>query len=299
MPSEKLTFRMLVDSIRQIHNQLAGQAAKAVNISLTLRNWLIGMYISEFELRGADRATYGEKLLSELARQLTGLKISNCNRRQLYRYLRFHRAYPTIVGTLSPQLQSLIPSDLQVEKKVGTASPQLRAGLGKLLDSLSYSHFELLMDIDEPLKRTFYEIESMRGNWSVRELKRQIASLYYEHSDLSKNKGKLAKLAQSGAERPRTGRVRPRWHGQPDLCLQIRTRTAEEGRDPALPRRTTKRGSRLWGVNGRLRCTESWYSNRKKETNRGVPQGAGPHRRTFHRHSQGVESNGRKRLTRT
>lgn len=200
MPSEKLTFRMLVDSIRQIHNQLAGQAAKAVNISLTLRNWLIGMYISEFELRGADRATYGEKLLSELARQLTGLKISNCNRRQLYRYLRFHRAYPAIVGTLSPQLQSLIPSGLQVEKKVGTASPQLRTGPGKLLDSLSYSHFELLMNIDEPLKRTFYEIESMRGNWSVRELKRQIASLYYERSGLSKNKEKLAKLAQSGAE---------------------------------------------------------------------------------------------------
>jgi len=273
MPSEKLTFRMLVDSIRQIHNQLAGQAAKAVNISLTLRNWLIGMYISEFELRRADRATYGEKLLSELAEQLTGLKISNCNRRQLYRYLRFHRAYPTIVGTLSPQLQSLIPSDLQVEKKVGTASPQLRVGPGKLLDSLSYSHFELLMDIDEPLKRTFYEIESMRGNWSVRELKRQIASLYYERSGLSKNKEKLAKLAQSGAERPRTGRVRPRWYGQPDLCLQIRTRTAEEGRDPALPRRTTKRGSRLWGVNGRLRCTESWYSNRKEEANQALRRG--------------------------
>jgi len=200
MWSEKLTFRMVVDSIQQIHNQLAGQAAKAVNISLTLRNWLIGMYISEFELRGADRATYGEKLLSELARQLTGLKISNCNRRQLYRYLRFHRAYPAIVGTLSPQLQSLIPSGLQVEKKVGTASPQLRIAPGKLLDSLSYSHFELLMDIDEPLKRTFYEIESMRGNWSVRELKRQIASLYYERSGLSKNKEKLAKLAQSGAE---------------------------------------------------------------------------------------------------
>ena len=200
MASETLTFGMLVDSIRRINNQLAGQAAKAVNISLTLRNWLIGLYISEFELRGADRATYGEKLLSELARQLTGLKISNCNRRQLYRYLQFHRAYPAIVGTLSPQLQSLIPSGLQVEKKVGTASPQLRIDPERLLDSLSYSHFELLMEIDEPLKRTFYEIESMRGNWSVRELKRQIASLYYERSGLSKNKEKLAKLAQSGAE---------------------------------------------------------------------------------------------------
>ena len=73
---------------------------------------------------------------------------------------------------------------------VGTLSPQLRTGAGGLLNSLSYSHFELLIDIDEPFKRTFYEIESMRGNWSVRELKRQIGSLYYERSGLSENKGK-------------------------------------------------------------------------------------------------------------
>ena len=73
---------------------------------------------------------------------------------------------------------------------VGTLSPQLRTGAGGLLNSLSYSHFELLIDINEPLKRTFYEIESMRGNWSVRELKHQITSLYCECSGLSENKGK-------------------------------------------------------------------------------------------------------------
>ena len=67
---------------------------------------------------------------------------------------------------------------------VTTLSPQLPTGLG-LLDPLSYSHFELLMDINDPLKRTFYEIECMRGNWSVRELKRQITSLYYERPGLS------------------------------------------------------------------------------------------------------------------
>ena len=80
---------------------------------------------------------------------------------------------------------------------VGTASPQLRTGAGGLLNSLSYSHFELLIDIDEPFKRTFYEIESMRGNWSVRELKRQIGSLYYERSGLSENKGKRMWIMES------------------------------------------------------------------------------------------------------
>jgi predicted nuclease of restriction endonuclease-like (RecB) superfamily len=59
---------------------------------------------------------------------------------------------------------------------------------------------ELIVDLDEELQRVFYEIEGLRGNWSVRELKRQIASLYYERSGLSKNKAKLADLVRSGVE---------------------------------------------------------------------------------------------------
>ena len=207
MVSDDLTFDLLVGSIRQIHEQLSSQAGRAVNISLTLRNWLIGAYISEYELRGADRATYGDSLLTELAKRLTDLRISNSNRRQLYRYLRFYRLYPEIVGTLSTQLQEPLPGGLlsgQTEshavEKVGTASPQLRIPPDKLIHRLSYSHLELIVDLDDDLKRTFYEIECIRGNWSVRELKRQIASLYFERSGLSKNKKKLAELVQSGAE---------------------------------------------------------------------------------------------------
>jgi len=70
----------------------------------------------------------------------------------------------------------------------------------KILNTLSYSHLDLLVEIDDPLKRAFYEIECIRGNWSVRALKRQIASLYYERSGLSNNKEKLAELVQKGAE---------------------------------------------------------------------------------------------------
>ncbi len=83
---------------------------------------------------------------------------------------------------------------------MGTASPQLRISPDKLIHRLSYSHLELIVDLDDDLKRVFYEIECIRGNWSVRELKRQIASLYYERSGLSKDKKKLAELVQSGAE---------------------------------------------------------------------------------------------------
>src|SRR5438128_164018 len=98
---ENLTFERLIEAVRDVHEQLRAQAGRAINVSLTLRNWLIGAYIAEYELRGADRASYGENLLSELADRLTTLKVSNCNRRQLYDYVKFYRVYLRIVGTVS------------------------------------------------------------------------------------------------------------------------------------------------------------------------------------------------------
>jgi len=71
----------------------------------------------------------------------------------------------------------------------------------KLVSLLSYSHLELLVEQDDALKRAFYELECIRGNWSVRELRRQISSLYFERSGLSKNKKKLAALVRAGAEK--------------------------------------------------------------------------------------------------
>ena len=134
---EEFNFTTLVDAISQIHEQCADQASKAVNISLTLRNWLIGAYIAEYELDGADKATYGDNLLSELANRLTHLNVSNCNRRQLYRYLRFFRLYPEIVGTLSAQLKKLLPAKKQAVEKVGTPSPQLLIAPDILIHNLS------------------------------------------------------------------------------------------------------------------------------------------------------------------
>jgi hypothetical protein len=192
-------FERLVGTIRQVHEELAAQAGRAVNLSLTMRNWLIGAYIAEYELSGADRAAYGEILLWELSRELHRYEVSNSGRRQLYNYLAFYRSYPQIVRTVPAQTRHLIPETIATEK-VRTVSAQLGIAPEKLLGSLSYSHFEQLSALDDELKRRFYEIECIRGTWSVRELKRQIASLYYERSGLSKDKKKLAELEQQGVE---------------------------------------------------------------------------------------------------
>ena len=81
-------------------------------------------------------------------------------------------------------------------------SPTPESGLSgiDLISKLSFSHIAELLAVDDILKRAFYESECVRGNWSVRELKRQIASLYFERSGMSRNKAKLAKLTRSGAE---------------------------------------------------------------------------------------------------
>jgi hypothetical protein len=103
-----LTFENLVFSVRGIDEDLAAQAGRAVNISLTLRNWLIGRHIEEYERHGKDRVQYGEKLMGRLAEELTRQGVSRCDRRELYRYRMFYLTYPLIVESLPPQFKSIV-----------------------------------------------------------------------------------------------------------------------------------------------------------------------------------------------
>jgi predicted nuclease of restriction endonuclease-like (RecB) superfamily len=204
-----LTFDHLVLSIRGIDAELAAQAGRAVNISLTLRNWLIGRHIEEYERLGKDRAQYGEKLMNRLADELTQQGVSRCDRRELYRYRVFYLSYPKIVESLPPQFKSIVTgarnSSLSAAKSSDPAigeSPTPQSGISakELIAKLSFSHIAELVAIDEVLKRSFYETECIRGNWSVRELKRQIASLYFERSGLSRDKAKLTGLTHASTE---------------------------------------------------------------------------------------------------
>src|SRR3990172_5960466 len=91
--ASEMDFASLIQAIRTTHEHFAAQAVRAVNIGLTLRNWFIGAHIAEFELRGADRAHYGDRLLDELSHELRKADISNTGRRQLYQYLAFFHIF--------------------------------------------------------------------------------------------------------------------------------------------------------------------------------------------------------------
>jgi len=199
-------FAALVDAVRRVHDECAATVNRTINTTLTLRNWVIGYYIGEYELHGEDRAEYGLRVLEALADALAQRGISRCDRRELYRYRLFYRTYPQIGEAATPLLS---PGSAVVQKApsvrgaeiVETLSPQSGLRGRQLVEHLSFSHFAELIEIDEPLKRAFYEVECIRGNWSVRALKRQIATLYFERSALSTDKTKLSTLAHAAAER--------------------------------------------------------------------------------------------------
>ena len=177
------TLDSLSDSIRQLHDNLSARAKHAVNVALTLRNWLIGFYIAEYQMNGADRAKYGEQLIPLLAKRLADLP--NCHKRQLYDYLLFYRTWPTILPTVSALLNDGGHS-CSSEQKMPTVSALLSSVKDNVITRLSYSMFKELMYVEDITAQNFYETECIRGCWSVRELKRQIGSLYYERTALSK-----------------------------------------------------------------------------------------------------------------
>ena len=142
------SFNSLVSGIQQLHNQLQQSAVNAVNQMLTIRNWLIGHHIVEFEQNGKDRAEYGDRLIESIADELKHIK--GIDKRSLFRFRQFYLFYPQIaeairgsvppvfkqiekVGSLTPQLPDKI--------KMGTVSPQLQTGLfvpgEKILSKLS------------------------------------------------------------------------------------------------------------------------------------------------------------------
>lgn len=221
-------FESLIQSISTLDQQFKASVAKAVNTGLTLRNWLIGCYIVQYEQHGEDRAKYGDKIEATIAKKFSNRGFSE---RNLKLYKRFFLAYPQI----SLSLKDLLPLELQQslifplgngkngimqsptallsnkDKEIvqsltallQTSESQinkLKVPPSKLVTKLSFTHLAEIIKLADPLTRTFYELECIKGTWSVRELKRQIDSLYFERSGLSKHPEKLAKKLQETIE---------------------------------------------------------------------------------------------------
>ena len=115
-----MKFEFLVNTIQQTHEGFQKQAAKAINISITLRNWMIGFYILEFEQQGEDRAKYGEALLQNIAQSVNQPSLSY---RNLKLFRQFYQEYTQIWQSLPAQFKMM---DFEISTRIGqTASAQL------------------------------------------------------------------------------------------------------------------------------------------------------------------------------
>lgn len=225
-----MTFELLAKNIEAIHVALQQQAAHAVNLSLTSRNWLMGCYIVEFEQNGEDRAQYGAKLLKRLEERL---QTKGLTERRFREFRRLYLVYPQLgkevlnyVGTqlydaplaLSETIRRTLSAESNdtpirrlttaesgdaIIRRMTSAELEQQAWqvpADKLFYRLPLSHLTAISKIDDPLKRAFYEIETIKGCWTYDELDRQISTLYYERSGLSKDKAGLSKLVNQTAQ---------------------------------------------------------------------------------------------------
>ena len=191
------------------HEEMQMRASRSVDLALVVRNWLFGCYIVEFEQNGADRAKYGSRFLESLSAKLklVGIKGTSSTRLKLYRsfYQQYRNICPTLSGESENQpvvLKSAIGPTLSDQLGSPLSDPRDKAAIfnTELLAcfTLGWSHYVVLLTIDNHDERRFYEIEAVAGSWSVRELERQIASSLYQRLALSRDKKEIRKLSKQG-----------------------------------------------------------------------------------------------------
>ena len=213
-----MNYSGLLQSIESAHAGAKSGAAGTVNRFLVLRNWLIGAFLIEYQQQGADRAEYGTGLLKRVSSDLRERGVSGCSPQMLERARLFYRRYPQVAGEISSPLvrifdNALLQSGLEippppvrkseVPREAGAREP--RPLPVHMLLRLSWSHILELLGIDDPWKRAFFENECLKGNWSKRQLQRQIGSLLYERTGLSADKQAVIQAGrEQSAESPQS-----------------------------------------------------------------------------------------------
>lgn len=182
----------LYREIRAVLELARAGAYRAVNTAMVQAYWHVGQLIVEFEQGGRKRAAYGASLLDELSRRITaefGRGFTPTN----LRYMRqFYQAFPIHHALRDESVpagkQNAARSELAIHHPARDESPALRP-------ELSWTHYRLLLAVEDPRAREWYLREAADQNWSTRQLERQISVLYYERLLASRKKAPVRKEA--------------------------------------------------------------------------------------------------------
>ena len=178
-----ILFQKVADLIEQARKRVV----RAVNVAEVYTKYHIGQYIVEYEQKGNIRAQYGKQVLKGLSEKLTARFGAGWSYANMKNIRQFYVIY-------SERLTSGYPF----------GSPKANRQLANYNDSpdngflLSWSHYLILMRLENPEARNFYEIECAQQQWSKRQLSRQVGSSLYERLALSRNKDEVMRLAQEG-----------------------------------------------------------------------------------------------------
>lgn len=164
-----LSFESFYKKIKEILETARARVYQSVNFEMVNAYWHIGREIVEVEQKGKERAEYGQNLLDSLSEKLTADYGKGFNSRNLAYMRQFYQLFPN---------------------------------MNALRSELSWTHYRILMRIEKDAARDFYMQESIEGNWSTRQLERQVSSHYFERMLMTKDDSRalVKREAESGKE---------------------------------------------------------------------------------------------------
>ena len=183
-------YDSILSELSELLEQSRRLTARSVNAIMTATYWEIGRRIVEVEQKGAERAEYGEQVLERLAQDLTARFGRGFSLRNLRSFRAFYSGWQ-IRQTVSAEFEERRKVPDKSEKIVQTVSAQSSLKETAKHFPLPWSHYVELLSYRDENEREFYESESLRGGWSVRQLKRQKDSQFYKRTLLSKNKAAM------------------------------------------------------------------------------------------------------------
>ena len=186
----------LFERIAALIDQSRHYVVSAVNVAEVRTRFEVGRFIFEDEQQG-ERATYGKQILKNLSVRLTKSFGNDWSYDTLIRCRKFYQAYENavIVATTLPQLGKE-KENLPNKEAANWGNDVATIRLPRF--TLSWSHYLILMRIENVEARSFYEIEATQQQWSVKQLSRQVGSSLYERLALSRNKDEVMRLACEG-----------------------------------------------------------------------------------------------------
>ena len=272
-PASASNYEGLVADLSRLLEDARRVSARAVNTVMTATYWEFGRRIVEFEQGGEKRAGYGEELIKRLADDLGRRFGRGFSYPNLSKFRQFYLAYPdkAILSTASRESPAAILSTLSIESSETGSSRGQPGGASARSQQLAtafplpWSHYVRLLSVKNDAARRFYETEALRGGWSVRQLDRRIATVFYERTALSRDK--TAMLTKGVKPRPED-RVSAEEEVKDPLVLEflnLKDEYSESDLEEALLRHLEKFLLELGGDfafvgrQRRLRIGDQWY----------------------------------------